>query len=50
MNKFETFSARCPFQIAGECLRLSGKWRCGVINCPYCTPIFMMYMEEKKVS
>lgn len=48
LNKFETIAARCPFQIAGECLRLSGKWRCGIINCPYCAPIFMIYMEETK--
>jgi hypothetical protein len=50
LRRFEDTAKKCPFHTEDLCTKLAGSWRCGIINCPYATPIFMMYIEETKRS
>jgi hypothetical protein len=48
MKKFEETSKRCVFKIGDLCARIPNDWRCGIISCPYCAPVFLLYFEEIK--
>jgi len=50
INRFDGVAAKCAFRIEGLCTRLANIWRCSLLNCPYCAPIFMLYHEEKKLN
>lgn len=49
LKKFDEAAPKCQHRIEGFCGKLPG-WKCGILHCAYCTPIFMLYLEETKLN
>jgi hypothetical protein len=50
MKRFDVAAMNCPFKREDLCTKIQGTkvWNCRMLNCPYCSPVFFMYIEETK--
>jgi hypothetical protein len=48
IQKFSKTSQQCVFKIGDLCGRIPHDWRCSILTCPYCAPVYMLYSEELK--
>jgi hypothetical protein len=50
MKRFDVAATKCPFKREDICTKIQGTkvWNCRMLNCPYCSPVFFMYIEETK--
>jgi hypothetical protein len=53
MRRFDMAAMNCPFKEENHCTKIASttmKWECKMLCCPYCSPVFFMYIEETKRS
>ena len=50
VRRFEQSAKNCVFKIGDLCGKIPNDWKCGILNCSYCSPVFMLYLEETKLN